>query len=280
MKPVQQATQVSRARLLITGPGEVLVSSRATVAPTDIIARNADSVVHAGIRGQVEAVIPHRGAVISGIATVFAGIVGFGGEALGPLVFARQPATPDWHGAVLIVTGPLSHDLAQTARTAGVGGIFAASAQPAVLAELTGMDCSALIDGAPIPPDRWPLPIVLAHGFGTWELRPELTQALGVYVGQPGLLAAPTDIRRGQRPELVIALASTAASQGEERQSLGPGTLVWVIAGQHAGTAGRVVRVLVARHTLPSGIRVRAARVHLENGQEVTAPVVHLLPVG
>lgn len=280
MKPLRQATPVQRARLLTTGPGEVLVSERATVEPGDTIARNATSVVRAGLRGQVLSVIPEYGAVIAGIATEVLGRVGFGGEAQGAVVFARLPASPAWQGAVLIVTSPLTPELAQAARSAGVAGIFAASAVPALIADLTGVPCTALMDGASIAPERWSLPIVLAHGFGTWDLRPELTQVLGSLAGQTGLLLAHTDIRRGKRPALIVPLAGSAVSQAEERHSLEPGTLVWVIAGQYTGAAGRVIRVLATRPTLPSGIRVRAARVHLDNALEVTVPLAHLLPVG
>lgn len=279
---LRQAVLVERERVLPTGRGVVQVGLDDMVEPGQIIAQGAmpSWPVLAGLRGRVVRVLPERGAVVAGTATVVAGLAGFGRAVVGPLAFLPTTAMFPQQlppGAISMVTGELTRDLLNMAIASRAAGIFAASARPETIEMLAGTDCTALVDGTLAPTNTLPLSIVLAHGFGTRTLRAEIAQVLAGAVGQPLLLNPGTS---SQPPELLMPLPWQATARNERTADLLPGMAVWVAGGEAHGLAGRVVRVLNSGQALPSGIRAHAARVRLENGTEVTLPLANLQRVG
>jgi hypothetical protein len=279
---LRQADAVERERVLPSGRGMVLVAMDDPVEPEQMIAQGAVTVL-AGLRGRVKRVVPERGVVIGGTATVVEGLAGFGPPAVGPLFFLPpENAFPQIvpPGALVVVPGELTQDALNVALTSRAAGIFAASAQPQIIEALAGTECSALLDGSLPPTNPLPLSIVLAHGFGRRQLRPEILHVLNTQVNQAALLNPAQRSQNGQRAELVIPLPWQAPPRMSFDNAIIAGAAVWVSGGDFHGVAGRVARVLHSGQVMPSGVRVRAARVRLENGAEVTLPLANLQRVG
>jgi hypothetical protein len=281
--PLRQADTVECERVLPVGRGVVLVAVDDPVEPEQIIAQGPNlPPLLSGLRGRVKRVIPERGVVISGTATVLTGLAGVGMPVVGPLAFLPPSGAFNQmpSGALAVTTSELTRDLLHAARAARAVGICAPSAQPEVIEALTGTECTALIDGS-VPPVTPPLlSILLIHGFGRRPLRTELAQVLGSHVGQPALLQPAMHQPSGQPPQLLLPLPWQTPPRISFDDIIIPGALVWVTGGDFHGAAGRVARLLHTGQVMPSGIRTRAARVRLENGAEVTLPLANLQRVG
>lgn len=282
---LRQAEMVERERVLPTGRGVVQVAMDDAVEPGQSMVQGAmpSWPVLAGLRGRVVRIIPERGVVVAGTATVIAGLAGFGPATVGPVIFlpspsAFSPALPQ--GAIGIATGELTRDLLNMAIAGRLAGIFAASARPETIEMLAGTDCTALLDGSLPATNTLPLSIVLAHGFGVRTLKAEIVQVLAGAVGQPILLNPGMAGEAGRPPELLLPLPWQTPIRTERTARLVPGVAVWVKGGEHDGLSGRMVRVLSAGQVFPSGVRARAARIRLESGIEVTLPLANLQRVG
>ncbi len=271
--PAIAALEVTRARLLPGEPGTVQVRLGEQVQPTTIVALGSTPLM-AGMRGRVVRVIPRRGVVITGAATVIGALAGWGPIVTGPLVFlAEQSYVP---GTILVVPGQLTRSIAQRAIDAGVTGIIAASVTSAIASALAGEEITAILDGTTEPANRQ-LAVAVVHGFGDWLMDDALLPLLGARAGQVALLDPATNIPRGQRPEIVIGLpAGTIMETSQPAYMLAEGGMVWIKNGRSAGMRGRIQAILVRSAIVPSGIRARCARVRLENGQEELVPLVNL----
>ncbi len=271
--PAIAALEVTRARLLPGEPGTVQVRLGEQVQPTTIVAQGSTPLM-AGMPGRVVRVLPRRGVVITGAATVIGALAGWGPIVTGPLAFlAEQPYMP---GTILVVPGQLTQAIAQRAMDAGVTGIIAASLAAATASTLAGEEISAILDGTAAPANRH-LAVAVVHGFGDWIMDEAILPLLGAHAGQVALLDPATNIPRGQRPEIVIGLsAGTIMETSQPTYMLAEGGMVWIKSGRSVGMRGRIQAILVRSTIVPSGIRARCARVRLENGQEELVPLVNL----
>jgi hypothetical protein len=273
---LRQAEAVEIERVLPAGRGAVRVAMDDPVEPEQPIVQGPQGVLLAGLRGRVRRVMPERGVVIGGIATVIDGLVGVGLPVVGPLAFT--PAlTP---GCIAVFPGELTLDLVRQAVADRAVGIIAASAAPEVIEQVTGTECTSLLDGSVPPATPLPLSLVLVHGFGRRPLRAEVAPVLGAHAEKIALLLPATVIQHGVRPQIVLPLPWQTAPRMSFDPTLIPGALVWVTGGDFDGATGRVARLLQTSQLLPSGIRAPAARVRLENGAEATLPLANLQRVG
>jgi hypothetical protein len=284
--PVQRHITLTRRRVLPAGQrGVVLVATDDPVEPDQAVAQGPDDAkpVVAGMRGRVASIVPGRGAVITGQAAVARGLIGFGPEVFGPLVFwplgnssANAAVAP---GTILVVAGELTDEIWSAAVAGGAAGIIAGSASPTWITELTGAECTALLDNS-LPAARPPaLALMLAHGFGVRPLGREFWQLLAGCNGQSVLLSPATDLARGQRPEVILSMAP-ASGGGRVTASLEAGAPVWVLGGEFDGATGRVVRILRTKQVMPSGLHAPAVRVALDTGGEVIVPQANVQRVG
>jgi hypothetical protein len=240
----------------------------------------------AGMRGRVVQIIPDRGAVIEGQATVVSGLWGMGREVAGPVVLyplgSAHAPTVVIPGCILIVPGAVDEAVVRDASAGRAGAIFAASAAPQIVEELAGMPCAALLDGTQPPPHEPPCALALAHGFGNQPLGNDIIQAIAAQAGtgEWGLIAPATNLFRNQRPELLLSLRATMPVTQRVDAALEPGAQVWVIGGVHAGASGKLVRLLGSPFVFPSGIHAHAARVQLEDGTDATIALANLQRVG
>lgn len=284
--PVLPAVQVTRERLLPTGRGALMIAVDDHVEPLQPIAQgNGSPLLLAGLRGRVTRIVPERGAVIEGSVTAIQGLFGFGAEVVGPIVHFPvgnvQAASLVKPGSILVIPGPLTDEILFAAIAGHAAGGFAASAQPQPIKTLTRAEPTALVDGTQPPAADLPITVVLAHGFGEHQLAREIWQILGAAAGHIALLAPATNIQRNQRPELLIPLpAQVSAPAGPADISLKAGMAVWTVGGTHDGAPGHIIRLLSSGQVMPSGIRTRAALVHLTSGADVVLPLTNLQRIG
>lgn len=282
--PVRQVEFVERERVLPIGRGAVLAAMDDQVEPEQVIVQSTSQPpVLAGMRGHVRRVVPERGVVIGGPASVVVATFGMGHPAVGTLLVLPPgvtvpPGLPP--GAVLVSTVEMTLDLWQRALAAQAVAVIAASARPAVVAQIAGTDATALADGSHAPAQPVPMALLLAHGFGARALKPELAQILSAHHGQIVLVDPVMDPVFLHRPECVIPLPWQTPIPPDREGGVIPGALVWVRGGPANGLTGRVAGILQHAQPQPNGIRALAAQVNLENGTRVTVPLANVQRIG
>lgn len=277
--PLRAAVQVTRERRL-EYRGVVLVAPGDRVEPGQIIAQGDGVPLVAGLRGRVARIEPEVGAVVQGVATVAGALWGLGRDVAGPLV-ALSPGSSRAAaaGSILIVPGELTGAIWQTAQAARVGGVFAATARPALLAEALGAEITSLVDGTATVAPLFSLALV--QGFSARPPATDFWQALRERDGQPALLCPRTNLGGEARPTLCIALPElAAATMAIPDMRIMPGATVWVAGGEYDGAVGQVLAVCAANQPVLCGVRTAAACVRLPNGVEVILPLANLIRAG
>ena len=280
--PLISAASVRRVRPL-AGGATALVQVGEQVRPDQAIAERPgpDGVrvaVPAGLAGRVAQVAPGRGVLIEGAATVVQGIVGVGGEAVGPLRFlprGESVAMVDLApGSVIVFAGQVPLTLLQRAASGRVAGIIGASVGARELEAFMRADLSAALDGLVPEVARLPLTLVLTEGIGNWAMDPATYQALFARAGDVALLDGSTDPRRNRRPEILLALplgSPTVSTPADDNIVIG--AHVRLATGHQRGTRGEVVNVFAHRQVVEPGLLVRAVRVRLDDGTSPVVPV-------
>jgi hypothetical protein len=278
--PVISAANVRRIRPL-TGGATALVQVGEQVRPDQPIAERpgpdgARTAVPAGLAGRVAQVVPGRGVVIEGAAAVVQGILGVGGDAVGPLHLLPRGESVAMvrlvPGSVIVFPGQVPLTLLQRAASSRVAGIIGASVGARELEAFARADLSAALDGLVPEVARLPLTLVVTEGIGNWTMDPTTYQALSAHVGDIALLDGATNPRRNRRPEVLLALPlGTATVSTPADDNIVIGALVRLTAGQQRGASGEVVNVFAHRQVVAPGLLVRAVRLRLDDG---TSPVV------
>jgi len=218
--------------------------------------------LRAGIPGQVVTILQSRGVVIETTGALLEGVWGNGREDSAPLrLLGESPLTSltaalvemDMRGA-LMACGQLT--------------------DPAVLKTVAEVHPRGLIVGG-LAPGLLPLaqaldfPVLVVEGFGQRGFSAPAFALLKSNAGREAWLnAARWDRFRGQRPELIVPLPSpsTPPAAPVEGEALEVGKRVRVLRGRDAGKVGAVLDMSDAPVLVPSGLRVRVARVMLEGG--------------
>jgi hypothetical protein len=280
--PLIPAANVRRVRPL-GGGATALVQVGEQVRPDQAIAERpgADGSrlsVLAGLAGRVAQLDPGRGLLIEGAATIMQGILGVGGEAVGPLHFlprgesvAVVQLVP---GSVIVFPGQVPLTLLQRAAAGHVAGIIGASVGARELEAFVRADLSAALDGLVPELARLPITLVVTQGIGNWAMDSATYQMLASRTGEIALLDGTTDPRRNRRPEVLLALPlgnPTMATPADDNIVIG--ARVRLSAGQQRGARGEVVNVFAHRQVVEPGLLVRAVRLRLEDGTSPVVPV-------
>jgi len=89
------------------------------------------------------------------------------------------------------------------------------------------------------------------------------------------------DSHTGARPEVFIPLPiSQEPPMLRELETFAPGQQVRMCRRPHLGEIGQLVNLRPGLTRLPSGLRAPAADVKLENGEQITVPLVNLEVLG
>lgn len=252
-------------------------------------------IARAGLRGRVVEITRRGGVVIKTRASVIAGRIGVGQQAVGVLtwwqpsnVYQLSPSTlPMQPGSILAIPGPVNAALLRQAITSGVVGIVASSITTHDLESFLGVDMLDLLNSIDVDMAQTnlpPLTMLFTEGPGTLAM-PELTmQALSQRHGSIALISGVTSVRYSIFPELVISLPLAEAQKDWQPVAPDPtlllDSLVRVCAGMYEGEIGQIEHFFAHQHVLLSGVCARAARLRLTDGSRLIVPLMNLERIG
>ncbi len=239
----------------------------------------------AGLRGTVMGVTARGTVVIESQVAIVSGALGVGRQVAGPLIMWQAPGAPSERpyipsGAILVVPGPLNLAMLRQAFYSEIAGIVASSASSRDLESFLRADLITLLGSANpglFLPHLPRLTVLLTEGLGTVAMPVRTINLLSKYQGTTALLAGITSLRARRYPELAISLPPAEVKPGWRptlpNMELRPGAVVRVCSGSYEGSLGEINYLFASGQTFPSGIRARAARVRLEDGSLLVAPL-------
>jgi hypothetical protein len=238
--------------------------------------------VKAYIDGTVIEVMPSEGAVIETDAVFIQGILGVGGETVGPLRIATPDAhtslearhlRPEMRGAVVIGGARITAEAVRAARDLGVAAIVSGGIDDADLRDVLGYDLGVAITGT----EKIGITIIITEGFGDIAMASRTFALFQSFEGREASVNGATQIRAGvMRPEIVISRQASDAlpHQGArpEEGALELGTQVRLIRDPYFGLIGSVVQLPTEPAVLGSGSKARVVEVELDDGRRVVVP--------
>ena len=223
----------------------------------------------AGLEGEVTEIIPEQGVLLEANGSLLQGVWGNGKINQGMLM--SLASTPDEE------LTPARLDM--SVRGAVVLGGWCR--QPEALAAAAQLPLRGLILGS-LTPNLIPLaeeaefPILVLEGFGQIAINSVAYKLLTTHEQRSiALNAAPWNAFSGSRPEAVISLPAVGESSPEV-EMFAAGQTIRIQSPPLTGKTGILSEILPGLTTLENGLRTRAARVRLENTQEITIPLAHL----
>ncbi len=245
------------------------------------------------VSGEVEQIIPGHGAVIRTSGTRLYGIVGFGTEAIGPLVTAvdrpdreltADSVSSDWKGSIVVA--------GMTAGAPALTRLREVGAAAVILGSIPEGDLRRFLTGGQMNQDGFWNPVTAAHGdlshpsiesplvtivtegFGRRQMNDRLFDILSARVGQTVSVSARTLVGNGlARPEIYLD-----DDEGEDR-----GIDDRVVAGRElrlvdSGAFSVAATALGDPYVSPDryGVRRVVADVQLESGQSRAVPLANI----
>lgn len=299
VQPDQPVIRVQRTELVeerTTDPRLSLVSSSATAMDNGAMTSSAhanglhpDETMQSGLRGRVVDITRRGGVIIESRAALVQGTIGAGGQVVGTLMLWQTPttslglsSTPP--GTILAIPGPLNFALLHQAINAGVAGVVASSISSRDLEGFLHTDLVQLVDSTNIELAQAYLPpitLLFTEGLGTIAMPARTIQLLTQYHGSMALLSGTTSVRQAIFPELIISLPPQEHWLPVQPDAvLAVGAQVRICGGEYEGIIGEISYLFTHQQLFPSGIRARAARLHLEDGSMLVVPMTLIERVG
>ena len=252
-------------RVVATGGGQVLID----------ISKH-DLQLKAGISGEVIEVIPKRGVVIQEVGALIQGVWGNGKIARGQLhVLATKPneilvaSQLDISIRSLVILAGSCQDAnsLKTAADITVRGLILSSLHPSLIGLARKM----------------PYPIIVIDALGKQPMNATAFKILSTNNQRDNISLNADSFNRykGTRPEIVIPLPQNSLPpEPLDVDYFETGQNVRLVRAPHAGAVGKLVDLPAKQQLLPNGLRVTAGQVKLENGEQVTVPLVNLEVLG
>lgn len=242
--------------------------------------------INAYVDGIVEDILPGEGVIIRTSAAYIQGIFGIGGETAGEIcIFTEDPdeelqierLSEAYKGKILVGGALVTADFLRKAVQYGVKAVVTGGISDADLADFLGYDLGVAITGS----EDKGITLIVTEGFGKIAMAERSFNLLKRCVGRWASVSGATQIRAGViRPEIIIA--DNVDSKPREEKSTA------VSAGLHIGSKVRLIRepdfgkiAIVAElpseaELIPTGAKVRVARVKLDDGRLLSLPRANL----
>jgi hypothetical protein len=158
---------------------------------------------YAGVAGSVEKIIPEREVQIKFDGWKLQGVVGFGRQATGSLVYCDDlkniSAADD--SSILVVNDPVDLDFLKNVEYLGYKGLIAPSIHYRQLIRFTKEDIGVALTGN----EDIPFPLVITQGFGQFSLPQVYQDFFAAHHGEHIFIDGHTQIRAGViRPQIII----------------------------------------------------------------------------
>ena len=260
----QTIASPNSGRVLLVGNGQVLIE-----------VGDSTFEVHANMPGVVTRLIDDRGVEITFNGALIQGVWGNGPMNVGLMlsmlskaedVLAVKQLDVSLRGSVLLGGYCDDPNALRTAEELPVRGI------------ILGSMAAALVPLAL----QVHYPIILVDGFNKRPLNSTAFKLLTTNVKRDVTLnAAPWDRQSGARPEIFIPLPVTLEPPvPRESETFAPDQPVRLIRDPHCGEVGTLLELKSGLTSMPSGLRVEAAEVRLESGEQLVVPLANLEVLG
>jgi hypothetical protein len=235
-----------------------------------VVLRTASQVleVRAGFAGTVVEVIKDQGAVIETNGGLVQGVWGNGHSDSGMLVvLAREPGDEltrqqidvSQRGAVVLGGHCADPEVLRAAGELPLRGLVLASMAASLLPVAAGLS----------------YPIFVIEGFGRIPLNELAFKLLATSDKRDVSVYAAFQPSAGERPELIIPLPALGNAP-PETEYFAPNQTVRIQGAPYAGRIGTYLQARPGLYALPSGLKVPAADVLLDNDTRVTVPLANL----
>ncbi len=241
--------------------------------------------LNAYVDGVVEVVEEGQGVRIKTFGSLIQGIFGLGGEASGEIellvenpdqVVTASELQARHQGRVLVIGKIASSEMVRQAAKFGVACLIAGGIDDADVRDLLGYDLGVAITGS----ERLGVTVVITEGFGPLPIAAKTFELLGQREGKRASVSGATQIRAGViRPEIIVTDVAgdwEKTSQEPPDLELALGVPVRLIREPHFGCLAKVVELPVQPVVIPSGAKVRVAKVELPTGEHFTLPRANL----
>ena len=255
-------------------------------------AAGATETIPAGLKGRVVDITRRGGVVIESCAALVQGAIGAGNQVAGVLTLWQGPGANRGQqyippGAILVIPGPVNFAMLWQAMNSGVNGVVASSISYSDLEGFLHTDVLELVDSVEVELAQVHLPpmtVLLTEGMGTISMPARTMNLLSQYQGSIALLSGTTSVRQRVFPELIVSLPAKEVQQNwqpvQPDSVLTVGSPVRVCGGDHEGARGEITYLFTHQQVFPSGVRARAARLRLEDGSMLIAPMTLLERIG
>jgi hypothetical protein len=251
-------------RVVAAGGGQVLIESG-----------ESHMELRAGIPGTITQIIPERGVVIQTTGALIQGVWGNGRVDSGIMInLADKPDSEltvnrmdvSMRGSIIVAGQAKQADALQAAADLPVRGLILGSLFPSLL---------------PIAREMR-FPIILTDSFGLLPMNSVAYRLISTNAKRETTVNAEFfDRYSGARPEVIIPLPVTSEpTQPRDVEVFAPGQTVRIRRQPAAGLIGTIMGLHAGLTVFPSGLRAAAAKVKLENGEQLLIPLVNLEVVG
>ena len=153
------------------------------------------------IYGKIEKVVPQKSATISFVGYEIFGIIGFGKEVSGELIFCNEEIGEQIKDKILVIPHKINKDDLQKMLDFKVKGIIASSINNLDLIDFIGFEIGVALTGN----EDLPFSIIITEGFGDFKMDKNLEEFCENNSGKWCYLNPHTQIRAGViRPKIII----------------------------------------------------------------------------